>query len=78
MVLGTYGIAPWNSFAKTYLAATQVRKDFTLSQLPSRAVLYVTGQGLVEPHLNGAKVGNDYFIPGWTDYASVFIIGPTM
>jgi len=69
MVLGTYGIAPWNSFVKTYLAATHLRKDFTLSQLPSRAVLYVTGQGLVEPHLNGAKVGNDYFIPGWTDYA---------
>jgi alpha-L-rhamnosidase len=69
MVLGTYGIAPWNSFAKTYLAATQVRKDFTLSQLPARAVLYVTGQGLVEPHLNGAKVGTDYFVQGWTDYA---------
>jgi len=69
MVLGPYGIGPWNSFAKTYLAATQVRKDFTLSQLPVRAVLYVTGQGLVEPHLNGAKVGNDYFIPGWTDYS---------
>ena len=69
MVLGTYGMAPWNSFAKTYLAATHVRKDFTVSQLPSRAVLYVTGQGLVEPHLNGAKVGNDYFLQGWTDYA---------
>ncbi|HEY1789465.1 MAG TPA: family 78 glycoside hydrolase catalytic domain, partial [Verrucomicrobiae bacterium] len=69
VALGTYGIAPWNNFAKTYLAATQVRKDFALSQLPPRAVLYVTGQGLVEPHLNGAKVGNDYFIPGWTDYA---------
>jgi alpha-L-rhamnosidase len=69
MVLGTYGIGPWNSFANTYLAATQVRKDFTLSQLPARAVLYVTGQGLVEPHLNGTKVGADYFIPGWTDYA---------
>jgi alpha-L-rhamnosidase len=68
LVLGTYGIAPWNSFANTYLAATMVRKDFTLAQLPARAVLYVTGQGLVEPHLNGAKVGNDYFIPGWTDY----------
>jgi len=37
--------------------------------LPARAILYVTGQGLVEPHLNGTKVGNDYFIPGWTDYA---------
>jgi alpha-L-rhamnosidase len=53
---------------KTYLAATQVRKDFNLSQLPSRAILYVTSLGIVEPHLNGSKVGNDYFVPGWTDY----------
>jgi alpha-L-rhamnosidase len=68
MVLGAYGIGPWASFGKTYLAATHVRKDFILSQLPSRAVLYVTGQGLVEPHLNGSKVGADYFNPGWTDY----------
>jgi len=68
MVLGSYGIAPWGTFANTYLAATMVRKEFTLSQLPVRAVLYVTGQGLVEPHLNGAKVGSDYFLPGWTDY----------
>jgi alpha-L-rhamnosidase len=70
MMLGTYGIGPWNGFAKTYLAATHVRKDFTLSTLPPRAMLYVTGQGLVEPHLNGAKVGNDYFVPGWTDYTN--------
>jgi alpha-L-rhamnosidase len=69
VVMGTYGISPWGSAAaKTYLAATHVRKDFNLSQLPSRAFLYVTGQGLIEPHLNGAKVGDDYFIPGWTDY----------
>ena len=53
---------------KTYFAATMLRKDFTLSQLPARAVLYVTSLGLVEPHLNGAKVGTDYFVPGWTDY----------
>lgn len=69
MVLGTYGIGPWYSFVKPYLAATMVRRDFTLSQLPARAALYVTGQGLVEPHLNGAKVGTDYFVPGWTDYS---------
>lgn len=69
MVLGTYGIAPWNDFIKHYLAATMVRRDFSLSQLPARAVLYVTGQGLIEPHLNGVKVGSDYFIPGWTDYS---------
>ncbi len=54
--------------SKTYLAATHLRKDFNLSQLPSRAILYVTSLGLVEPHLNGARVGSDYFIPGWTDY----------
>jgi len=69
MVLGSYGMAPWNSFIKHYKAATQLRKDFSLTELPSRAVLYVTGQGAVEPRLNGAKVGDDYFLNGWTDYA---------
>jgi alpha-L-rhamnosidase len=68
LVLGTYGIGPWNDVTKHYLAATMVRRDFSLSQLPVRAVLYVTGQGLIEPHLNGVKVGSDYFVPGWTDY----------
>jgi alpha-L-rhamnosidase len=72
LVMGTDGISPWGNVAdssKTYYAATMLRKDFNLSQLPSRAVLYVTGQGVIEPHLNGQKVGNDYFIPGNTDYA---------
>ena len=35
---------------------------------PQRAVLYVTSQGIVEPRLNGAKVGDDFLVPGWTDY----------
>lgn len=68
-VLGNYGISPWNGFVKHYLAATYLRKDFNLAQQPARAVLYVTGQGLMEPHVNGTRVGQDYFIPGWTDYA---------
>lgn len=69
LVLGSYGMAPWNSFVKHYKAATHLRKDFNLAELPSRAVLYVTGQGAVEPHVNGVKVGQDYFANGWTDYA---------
>ena len=71
LVTGPYGMSPWGSFvasAKIYHAATMLRKDFNLSQLPSRAILYVTGQGLVEPHLNGVRVGNDCWTPGWTDY----------
>jgi len=53
---------------KTYLAATYLRKDFDLAQLPTRATLYLTGLGVVEPHVNGARLGGDYFLPGWTDY----------
>lgn len=69
-VLGAYGISPWNSFAETHLAATYLRKDFNLATVPPRAVLYVTSQGLVEPHLNGVKVGANCYVPGWTDYTN--------
>jgi len=51
-----------------YLPATYVRKDFVLGRSPKRAVLYVTGLGVVEPRLNGRKVGEDLLVPGWTDY----------
>lgn len=68
MVLGAYGMSPWGNVCKSYSASTYLRKDFTLSQAPSNAVLYITALGLVEPHLNGAQVGNELFTPGWTDY----------
>jgi alpha-L-rhamnosidase len=54
---------------RTYLPATQLRKDFTLAAAPARAVLYVTALGNVEPRLNGQRVAEEYFTPGWTDYA---------
>jgi alpha-L-rhamnosidase len=57
-----------NDGAKVYLPATYLRKEFTVAKPVARAMLYVTGQGVVEPWLNGAKVGEDYFTPGWTDY----------
>ncbi len=53
---------------RTYLPATYLRKDFTLSQKPKRAVLYVTALGAVEPRLNGRLVADHYLDPGWTDY----------
>jgi alpha-L-rhamnosidase len=53
---------------KTYLPASYYRKDFTLARQPVQAFLYVTSLGDVEPRLNGHKVGNDFFITGWTDY----------
>jgi len=62
--------APGAPAGKVYLPATYVRKDFFVpaSAAPVRAVLYVTALGVVEPHLNGQRVGDEYFTPGWTDY----------
>ena len=47
-----------------------MRKAFTLAAAPLLARLYVTALGLYEFTLNGQRVGEDRFAPGWTDYQS--------
>ncbi|MGW4125706.1 family 78 glycoside hydrolase catalytic domain [Nocardia sp. NPDC004711] len=49
-------------------AAPYFRREFELETAPVRATLHVTGIGLVEPHLNGARVGDEMLAPGWTSY----------
>jgi alpha-L-rhamnosidase len=44
------------------------RKEFSTAGPVARAGVYATALGLYEIHLNGRKVGADYFTPGWTDY----------
>ncbi|WP_134089813.1 glycoside hydrolase family 78 protein [Olivibacter sp. XZL3] len=46
----------------------QFRKAFNLKQGVKKARLYITAHGLYEAYLNGEKVGNAYFTPGWTSY----------
>lgn len=46
----------------------QLRRAFTTSAAAVRARLTVTARGLVVPYINGARVGNDELLPGWTDY----------
>lgn len=48
--------------------APYLRKDVRLSRPVKKARLYVTALGLYEFSINGKKVGNDRFTPGWTDY----------
>ncbi|WP_186804781.1 glycoside hydrolase family 78 protein [Limihaloglobus sulfuriphilus] len=48
--------------------ARLLRKEFTLSKTPRRAVLYASALGNYEMHINGRRVGEDFFAPGWTDY----------
>jgi hypothetical protein len=44
------------------------RKSFNLSKPVKRAILYASGLGQDELHLNGVKVGQDQLTPGWSDY----------
>lgn len=54
----TFQLPPSPYFRKTWAAKSKVK----------RAVLYSTALGLYEARINGQKVGEDYFAPGWTDY----------
>lgn len=44
------------------------RKEFTLSKTIKSARAYVTALGLYELQLNGKRVGDEVFTPGWTSY----------
>jgi alpha-L-rhamnosidase len=48
--------------------AAQLRRSFAVQGAVRRAMLYTTARGVVEMHLNGARVGDAVLTPGWTDY----------
>jgi alpha-L-rhamnosidase len=45
-----------------------LRKEFTLAKKVKSAHLYVTSLGLYEFRLNGLRVGDEVFTPGWTSF----------
>jgi alpha-L-rhamnosidase len=49
-------------------AARYFRRGFEVTGKPVRAKLFLSAFGLVEPWLNGRKVTDDHFLPGWPDY----------
>ncbi len=49
-------------------AAPYFRREFTAEPGLVRATLSVTALGIVEPYLNGSRVGNEVLAPGWTSY----------
>lgn len=48
--------------------APYFRREFTVKPGLQRATLHVTAIGVVDPHLNGARVGAEVLAPGWTSY----------
>ena len=45
-----------------------LRKEFSTSKKVESARVYVSALGLYELYLNGKKVGDELFTPGWTSY----------
>jgi alpha-L-rhamnosidase len=47
-----------------------LRREFTLPEgaTVTRARTYITARGLYELRINGQRVSEDYFRPGWTEY----------
>ena len=70
-VLGDYGMAPWGKlkFASLILPPpSYLRTRFRIEKPVRRATLYATALGIFDVHLNGRRVSDDAFNPGWTDY----------
>ena len=48
--------------------APMLRREFSVKKKVERARLYASAMGLYEMELNGKRVGDEYFTPGWTSY----------
>jgi len=44
------------------------RKEFATNKEIKSATAYITAHGMYEAIINGQRIGNDYFTPGWTVY----------
>ena len=67
---GKYGDSPWGSPTLQHLPPPRyLRKGCTLADKEiKKAYLYALALGNYEVFMNGQRVSNDYFSPGWTDY----------
>ncbi len=69
--VGDYGVDPWGKLklaGELLPPPSYLRKQFRIDKPVLRATLYGTALGLAEFRLNGGRVSDDFFTPGWTDY----------
>jgi alpha-L-rhamnosidase len=70
--VANHGEAPWGDISPRKLVLPPppyLRKTFEATKPIARATAYASALGLYELHVNGQRVGQDHFTPGWTDYA---------
>ena len=65
-VTGTGRLDVWEPYGK--VSAPMLRRNVDISKPVKSARLYVTARGIYEFYINGSRVSNDWFNPGWTDY----------
>ncbi|MDR0574413.1 MAG: glycoside hydrolase family 78 protein [Tannerella sp.] len=65
-VTGVNKLEIWEPYGQ--VSAPMLRKTAMLDKPVKSARLYATARGAYEFYINGKRVGNDYFNPGWTDY----------
>ena len=61
--------AGWDEDPKLSQPSPMLRRGFRLKAVPRSARAYVTSLGLYELEINGRRVGDQLFTPGWTSYA---------
>lgn len=66
-------ITPTTDHSGEETPASYFRKEIQLEAKPTRALLRVTAIGIVEPWLNGTRVGDEVLAPGWTSYQNRLI-----
>ena len=69
-VAAKYGGGPWGTFGEGIIRrpSTEFFRTFRVDGRLVRATAHVTALGLVDLSVNGERVAQDRFTPGWTDY----------
>ncbi|MDN4473062.1 alpha-L-rhamnosidase [Demequina zhanjiangensis] len=61
-------VALAKSMHSTEGSAPYMRRSFELASLPARATLRASALGIVDPYVNGDRIGDQVLAPGWTSY----------
>jgi len=58
----------WEEEPKASMPSPYLRKEFSLGKEVKNARLYISSHGLYQAEINGERIGDQEFTPGWTSY----------
>jgi len=66
--VGEWISAAWEEDTKKSMPSPYLRKEFQVAKTVKSARLYVSARGLYQVEINGERIGDQEFTPGWTTY----------